>query len=104
MRTITTLLAIALTISAVRAGEVSITLPTETAVFRPGKGAELAQANCLICHSADYISMQPPMPRTFWDATVKKMKEKFGAPAPEESLAALAAYLTAAYGVPDAKP
>lgn len=104
MRTITTLIALALSLSAVRAGEVSITLPTETAVFRPGKGAELAQANCLICHSADYISMQPPMPRKFWDATVKKMKEKFGAPAPDESLVALAAYLTAAYGVPDPKP
>ncbi len=104
MKSLTTLLALALTISAARAAEVSITLPAETAIFRPGKGAELVQANCLMCHSADYISMQPPMPRKFWEATVKKMKEKFGAPAPAESFAALAEYLTAAYGVPDAKP
>ena len=104
MKTITTLLALAITILAARAVEISITLPAEIAIFRPGKGAELVQANCLMCHSADYISMQPPMPRKFWEATVKKMKEKFGASAPDESFAALAEYLTATYGVPDAKP
>ncbi len=84
------------------AGEVTITLPAETAALKPGKGAELAQANCLICHSADYISSQPPMPRKFWDAEVKKMIEKYAAPTPAEVSAALAEYLTATYGVPDA--
>ncbi len=84
------------------AGEVTITLPTETAALKPGKGAELAQANCLICHSADYISSQPPMPRKFWDAEVKKMIEKYAAPTPADVTVALAEYLTATYGVPDA--
>ena len=84
------------------AGEVQITLPAETATLKPGNGAELAQANCLICHSAEYISTQPPMPRKFWDASVKKMIDKYGAPTPPEVASALAEYLTAAYGVPDA--
>ena len=95
------LLALTLT---VRAGEVTITLPPETAAFKPGKGVELAQANCVICHSADYISTQPPMPRKFWEATVKKMKEKFGAPAPDDALAALTEYLATTYGIPEGKP
>ncbi len=97
------LLILAATVAA-RAGETSIVLPGETATFKTGRGVELAQANCVMCHSAEYISTQPPMPRKFWEAEVKKMKEKFGAPAPEEAMAALADYLTATYGVPDAKP
>ena len=78
---------------------VTIELPVETAAYRPGKNAELAQAFCLNCHSADYTSMQPPMPRKFWEATVKKMKEKYAAPLPED-FAPLVDYLTATYGKP----
>ena len=83
------------------AGEVAITLPPETAALKPGKGAELAQANCIVCHSVDYIATQPPMPRKFWDATVKKMIEKYAAPTPADVTGAIAEYLTVAYGVPD---
>lgn len=89
--------------AAALAGEVTIALPAETAVFNPGKGVELAQANCLICHSADYIRNQPPMPRKFWEAEVKKMREKYGAPAPEEVAPALVDYLAATYGAPKSK-
>jgi hypothetical protein len=39
------------------------------------------------------------MPRKFWEAEVKKMKEKFAAPLADENLAALADYLTATYGL-----
>src|SRR5438876_7607673 len=31
-------------------------LPPETATFKSGPGAELALAQCLLCHSADYVS------------------------------------------------
>lgn len=84
------------------AAPVTISLPGETATLKPGKGAELAQANCMVCHSVDYIATQPPMPRKFWDATVKKMIEKYAAPTPAEVTAGIAEYLTATYGVPDA--
>ena len=86
------------------AAEVKIELPTPAADFKPGKGADLAQAHCLICHSSDYISTQPPMARKFWEATLKKMKEKFGAPTPDDALPALAEYLTATYGLPTQTP
>ena len=85
------------------AGEVTITLPAETAAFNPGKGLELAQFNCLICHSADYIRTQPPMPRKFWEAEVKKMREKYGAPTQEATVPALVDYLAATYGTAEAK-
>jgi mono/diheme cytochrome c family protein len=86
------------------AAEVSIVLPPETGTYKQATGVELMQANCLMCHSTEYVSSQPPMPRKFWEASVKKMKEKFGAPAPDAQVAALVDYLTTNYGVPDKKP
>lgn len=74
-----------------------IELPTETLTYRPGPGAEQAQTLCMTCHSADYVATQPRMPRKFWEANVKKMKEKFGAPIPED-VTTLVDYLTATYG------
>lgn len=83
------------------AAEVTIALPPETGTYRTAPGVELAQANCLICHSTEYVSTQPPMPRKYWEATVKKMKEKFGAPTPDAQVAALVDYLAATYGAPE---
>jgi sulfite dehydrogenase (cytochrome) subunit B len=97
------LAALTIFVTSAIADEVKITLPAETAALRPGKGIELAQANCYICHSVDYILTQPPMPRKFWEAEVKKMREKYGAPTPEETVPTLVEYLTATYGVPEAK-
>jgi hypothetical protein len=71
--------------------------PAETGMYKTGKGAELAQALCMNCHSVEYVSTQPPMPRKFWEATVKKMKDKYFAPLPDD-MTALVDYLSAAYG------
>ena len=87
-----------------RSAEVSIVLPPETGTYKKGPGVELMQANCLMCHSSEYVASQPPMPRKFWEGSVKKMKEKFGAPTPDAQVTALVDYLTANYGVPDKKP
>jgi hypothetical protein len=81
------------------AAPVTITLPPETGTYKSAPGVELAQANCLMCHSTEYVSTQPPMPRKFWEATVKKMIEKYGAPTPEAQVSALVDYLTASYGL-----
>ena len=85
------------------AAEVAITLPAETGSYKAAPGVELAQANCMMCHSTEYVSTQPPMPRKYWEATVKKMKEKFGAPTPDAQAAAIVDYLVAAYGAPEPK-
>ena len=84
--------------SLLHAGEVKITLPPETGTYKAAPGVELALANCLICHSTEYVASQPPMPRKFWETTVKKMKEKFGAPTPDAQVTALVDYLAATYG------
>jgi cytochrome c553 len=80
------------------AAEVTITLPAETGTYKNAPGIELAQANCLMCHSTEYVSTQPPMARKFWEATVKKMKDKYGAPIQEAQMAALTDYFTSSYG------
>jgi hypothetical protein len=71
--------------------------PAETGTYKPGKGSELAQALCMNCHSVEYVTTQPPMPRKFWEGVLKKMKEKYGAPMPDD-LTAITDYLVDAYG------
>lgn len=88
----------ALAALAATGAEISIQLPVETAKYKEGKGIELAQSNCMTCHSAEYVIYQPPMPRKFWEAEVKKMQQKYGAPISDDSISALADYLTSAYG------
>lgn len=83
------------------AAEVTIALPPEKGAYKSASGVELAQANCLMCHSTEYVTTQPPMPRKYWEATVKKMKEKFGAPTPDAQVTALVNYLVSAYGAPE---
>lgn len=75
----------------------SFVWPVESDTYKPGAGAELAQSLCITCHSTEYVSTQPPLPRKFWEATVKKMKEKYAAPLPDDNTA-LIDYLTSAYG------
>ena len=54
-----------------------IELPAETGTFKPGDGSELAQQHCVACHSADYVSIQPPgKPLAFWKAEVEKIREQ----------------------------
>lgn len=101
MKTARLLLLILCFPSLLHAGEVTIALPPETGIYKIAPGVELAQAQCLMCHSTEYVASQPPMPRAFWEANVKKMKEKFGAPTPDTQVAALVDYLTATYGVPE---
>jgi cytochrome c5 len=82
-------------------GQSAITLPLETAVYRQSElaGYALVQRNCVACHSAQYVTTQPPTStRAYWDATVKKMKKPFGAPFPDEDVAAMVDYLVNTYG------
>lgn len=75
-------------------------VPPETATYRQSDlpGYELVQRNCLTCHSAQYVSTQPRLPRSYWEATVKKMKKPFGALFPDEDIPAMVDYLSKTYG------
>ena len=61
---------------------VKIELPPETISFKLAPGSEIANGQCLTCHSVEYVSTQPPMPRAFWAGSVKKMMDKYSAPVP----------------------
>ncbi|MSU59387.1 MAG: cytochrome C552 [Pedosphaera sp.] len=88
------------------AAPVKIELPAETGAFKLAPGAELANGQCLSCHSIEYVSTQPLLPRAFWASSVKKMQEKYGAPVPADQVDALVNYLTLNYGTngPGATP
>ena len=73
-------------------------LPAETPKFKPGPGAALATGQCLLCHSADYVSMQPSLDRAGWTASVQKMREKYGAPILTNQVEGLVDYLVKTYG------
>jgi len=81
------------------ATELAIELPPETAVYKQANGMELAQSFCVQCHSVEYTAIQPLMPDKFWDAEVKKMREKYFAPIPPEMDAKLVEYLVKTYGM-----
>ena len=83
----------------VRGAPVEMQLPPEVNAFKQDVGAELANAQCLICHSVEYISLQPPMTRAFWKSSVQKMQQKYGAAIADEQVEPLADYLTRNYGV-----
>ncbi|AWN35206.1 cytochrome c [Methylobacterium radiodurans] len=79
-------------------------LPEPTVELRAPKagmhaeGFEAAQANCMVCHSVDYIAMQPPRKgQAFWTAEVTKMIKVYRAPIDEAQAKAIAAYLTDTY-------
>jgi len=74
---------------------VSIQLPPDRMQYGPGKGVELANQYCSMCHAADYVYMQPVMNKDKWLAVVRKMKKVFGCPVADEDIDALADYLTA---------
>lgn len=83
------------------ADALDITLPPETASFKPSglPGYGLVLENCKACHSAQYVQYQPPSsPRGYWEATVKKMKKTFGAPFADEDIPAMVDYLVKTYG------
>jgi cytochrome c len=83
---------------AVRAEVMKLELPPETAVYKIAPGSDLAQAQCLTCHSADYVNMQPPMARAFWKGSVDKMIGKYGAPISTNLVDGLVDYLAKNYG------
>ncbi|MFI4930473.1 MAG: cytochrome c [Burkholderiales bacterium] len=79
----------------------SITLPPDGAQLKASSlpGYALAQANCVACHSAEYMLYQPPTaPRPYWDAMVKRMKAVFKAPINDADMPAIVEYLAKTYG------
>jgi len=63
------------------------------------KDVNLVESNCMICHSLEYINMQPALTEKQWEKTVDKMIKNFGAPvADSASRAAIIRYLVTIKG------
>ncbi len=90
-------------VTALPAADPAFTLPRETAKLKPGPGVELVTVQCLICHSADYISTQPRLTRAQWQAGVTKMQQKYGAPVQTNSIEQIVSYLVKTYGTDSVK-
>jgi mono/diheme cytochrome c family protein len=82
------------------AADKTISLPPDGAyaTLAPGPGAELTQRQCVLCHSTDYIVMQPRGGARQWEAVVTKMIKVFGAPADEADAKTIVEYLSTRYG------
>jgi mono/diheme cytochrome c family protein len=73
--------------------KVSVELPASQVSFPPGNGSDIANASCLICHSAGMVLRQPPLTQDEWTVEINKMRNAFGAPLPPDQVEALAKYL-----------
>ena len=76
-------------------------LPPETATLAPGPDMETVQANCTVCHSADYITTQPRSfanPTAVWTAEVTKMRKTYGATVDDDEAKVIINYLATTYG------
>jgi hypothetical protein len=75
------------------AGETNISLI-------PGPGREKVVANCMMCHSLDYIENQAGfLDKKQWASIVNKMKISYGAPVSEKDIPIIVAYLSKNYGI-----
>ena len=84
-----------------QATSAEIQLPAEVAKLRPSKlpGYAIAMQKCAICHSADYVSYQPPgLSQAQWTAEMAKMQHAYGAPISDDEVKQIGAYFAVAYG------
>ena len=71
----------------------SVSFPTSSQIFPGGARANIANANCLTCHSADMVLTQPKLSESDWTAEVNKMRTVYQAPIKESDVPAIVAYL-----------
>jgi len=99
MRALTcALVLMAVTVTVVRADEITLPPDHPYARLKPGPGSEVAQRSCVLCHSTDYIVTQPPGDQKQWDAVVTKMIKVYGAQLSEADAKTVAEYLARQYG------
>ncbi len=79
----------------------SIELPQVHTELRAGHGKEKVEALCGLCHSLDYITMQPRFSRSQWTAVANKMVKVMGAPISEDDAKIIVDYLVKDYGTGD---
>jgi hypothetical protein len=76
----------------------SVNLPDASATFPPGPSVDIANNNCLACHSVEMVLNQPTLPKVTWEAEIAKMRNVYKAPVADGDVAAIVEYLTAVKG------
>jgi cytochrome c5 len=71
----------------------SLSFPASRRIFPGGARANIANANCLTCHSAGMVLTQPKLSEADWTAEVNKMRNVYKAPIQESAVPAIVAYL-----------
>ncbi|MBE7941685.1 MULTISPECIES: cytochrome c, class I [Ramlibacter] len=92
---------LALATAPVAATPKTIELPPDGMQLKPSSlpGYAKAQAQCVACHSAEYMAYQPlTAPRGYWDAMVHRMKAVFKAPINDADMPEIVDYLVKTYG------
>jgi mono/diheme cytochrome c family protein len=68
-------------------------------VLKDAPGRDLVVANCVMCHSLDYIQINSPfLDRKGWEGSVTKMIKVMGAPISPEDARQIVDYLATNYG------
>jgi mono/diheme cytochrome c family protein len=71
----------------------------EKVKLKDGPNVDKVRANCVACHSLDYIPLNSPfLDQKGWEAVVTKMTNAFKAPIKPEDAAPIAEYLARYYG------
>jgi cytochrome c5 len=76
---------------------VNVDLPPGDRMF-PGPGAEVANNNCLACHSAGMVLTQPALSKAQWHEEVEKMRNAYKAPIDPKDVDAIVDYLAGLAG------
>jgi sulfite dehydrogenase (cytochrome) subunit B len=76
-----------------------IVLPQYPGEIMQGPNVQVYERDCLICHTARYVSMQPRFSKAVWQSEVKKMVDAYGAPISEADQALIVEYLVAVKGL-----
>jgi sulfite dehydrogenase (cytochrome) subunit B len=86
---------------AATSAEKTITLPADGVQLKASTlpGYAKAKAECVECHSAEYMLYQPATaPRAYWEAMVQRMQSLFKAPIDDADVPVLVDYLVKTYG------
>lgn len=78
--------------------KVTIELPPSAIQFKPGPNLNVVQANCLVCHNADYVYNQAAMTRPQWTAEVNKMRGAYKANIADDAVPKIVDYLMSQNG------
>ena len=78
--------------------------PSFSVELAEGEGRAETESFCAMCHSTRYVTMQPPLAASVWEAEVNKMIKTFGAPIPEATAKKIISYLQTHYTPETRKP